>query len=509
MYNKLNVLIESLTPPQVKVLRTYLNAFAGRGDENTQMRRLFDGLKSKPGMPAAYYSNLVYGKQNERALIRLSSRLYYKILDSLLIDINVNRLLDTEDENMMMVVLVRKMMLQYYILRLSAQTDEIGISLLHKAMAISEEYEYYPTQIEIIALLKAGSTAKGRKSTFANWEKKLELTNHARECYLRAFDWYNKYQELHNYQQNLSVAKHVEFLQKATKSLEEDYSTSRSPTVKYFHGVLSVALLEQQGNYNEAITQCKSLLDHLNKFPAIHTRARISTQYSNIAIMEFHSGRLSEALKYNELSISISVSLPHNIDMTYKLQQKAEILFYMGRWEEALRVSEDLISTIPGRYQVLKAKTEILRAAVLFSMKEYKQAAVLFGQKFILSADKAGWEIAVRILRIMSLVELEKNDEAERVFQNLLRYSQRTHHTFEISQRYKAILKLLGVLSRAGFEINTSNTKLLSQLESISERPELTWVYGTSELIAFDEWLRNKLRKKRGPKPVQKKKSNA
>jgi tetratricopeptide (TPR) repeat protein len=507
MYNKLNALIESLTPPQVKVLRTYLNAFAGRGDENTQLGRLFDALSAKPGMPAAYYSNLVYGKQNERALIRLSSRLYYKILDSLLIDINVNRLLDTEDENMMMVVLVRKMMLQYYILRLSAQTDEIGISLLHKAMAISEEYEYYPTQIEIIALLKAGSTAKGRKSTFANWEKKLELTKHARECYLRAFDWFNKYQELHNYQQNLSAAKHIEFLQKATKSLEEDYETSKSPTVKYFHGVLNVALLEHQGHFKEAITQCKSLLEHLNKFPAIYTRARISTQYSNIAVMEFHSGRLSEALKYNELSIT--VSLPHSIDMIYKLQQKAEILFYMGRWDEALRISDELIPTVPEHYQLLKAKTEILRAALLFSMKEYKQAAVLFGQKFILSADKAGWEIAVRILRIMSLVELEKKDEAETVFQNLLRYSQRTNHSFEISQRYKAIIKLLSVLSRAGFEISASNTKLLSQLESISERPELTWVYGTSELIAFDEWLRNKLRKKRGPKPGQKKKSNA
>lgn len=507
MNGKLNVLIESLTPPQVKVLRTYLNAFAGRGDENTKLGRLFDALSSKPGMPPEYYSNLVYGKQNVRALIRLSSRLYYKILDSLLIDINVNRLIESEDENMMMVVLIRKMMLQYYILRLSAKTDEIGISLLFKAKDISEKYEFYSTLIEVAQLLKARSTAKGRNSAYANWEKQIEFYNHARDCYLRAFDWYNKYQELHNYQQNLSVAKHIEFLQKATKSLEEDYSTSRSPTVKYFHGVLSVALLEQQGNYNEAIAQCKSLLDHLNKFPAIHTRARISTQYSNIAIMEFHNGRLSEAIKYNELSIS--VSLPHSIDMIYKLQQKAEILFYMGLWDEALRVSDDLISTIPGHYQVLKAKTEILRAAVLFSMKEYKQAAVLFGQKFILSADKAGWEIAVRILRIMSLVELEKNDEAETVFQNLLRYSQRTNHSFEISQRYKAIIKLLSVLSRAGFEISASNSKLVSQLESISERPELTWVYGTSELIAFDEWLRNKLRKKRGPKQGQKKKSNA
>jgi hypothetical protein len=41
------------------------------------------------------------------------------------------------------------------------------------------------------------------------------------------------------------------------------------------------------------------------------------------------------------------------------------------------------------------------------------------------------------------------------------------------------------------------------------KKSETAWKYGTSELIPFDLWLEAKLRKKRGPKPGQKKKSNA
>lgn len=507
MNPKLITLLTSLTAPQKKVLKVYLNAFAGRGNESTYLGRLFEVLSTKPGMNLEYYSDVVYGKQNLSALKRLASRLYYKILDSLLIDINVNRLFETAEHNMTMVVLVRKIMLQYYILRLSAKTDAIGLSLLYKAKAISEEYELYTTQLEVLHLLKAKSASKGRKSTFANWDELIETSKGAHETYLRAYDWYNRYQELHSYHGNLSSDRHIEFLSEAVRSLQSDYEKYKSPTVKYFQGVLNTALHEQQGKFQDAISQCKTLLEHLKLHSSVRTQARISVQYSNIAIMEFQNGRLSEALKYNDLSIS--VSLANSADMKYKLLQKGEILYYLGRWDDALIVIDKLLPDISVRFELLKAKAEILRAAILFSRKDFKQAASIFGQKFILSTDKAGWELSVRIMRIMALLEMEKFDEAETVYQNLIRYSQRTNHRFEISVRYKTILKILNLLSRTGFDIAESSNKLTSMLESMSRNNENSWKYGTSELIAFDTWLESKLRKKRGPKPGQKKKSNA
>ncbi len=507
MNSKLNALIVSLTPPQIKVLKIYLNVFAGRGDQSTQLCRLFVALSKKPGKDPAYYSNIVYGKQNISALKRLASRLYYKILDSLLIDINVNRLFESAEQSTSKLVLVRKIMLQYYILRQSNKTDEIGLSLLYKAKAISEQNELYTAQLEVLHLLKAKSTAKGRKSSFSNWDEQIGFAKGARKTYLRAYDWYNKYQELHNYQGNLSAAKHIEFLQEAVSSLQNDYVKWKSPTVKYFHGVLNTALLEQRGYFNEAIQQCKWLLEDLKKHPVIRTQARISTQYSNIAIMELQNGRLNEALKYNELSIS--VSLPNSVDMNYKVLQKVEILYYLERWDEAMTHVDQLIPAIAERYELLKAKAEILRATILFSRKEYKQAAAIFGQKFIISADKAGWELSVRIMRIMAMVEMGKYDEAEVVYQNLIRYSQRTNNRFEISERYKYILKILNLFSRSGFDLSESSNKIRTSLDSMLKKSETAWKYGTSELIPFDLWLEAKLRKKRGPKPGQKKKSNA
>jgi hypothetical protein len=507
MNKKLYILITSLSSAQKKVLKVYLNAFAGRGEEGTHLWRLFEILDRKPNMPLEFYSNVVYGKQNINALKRLGSRLYYKVLDSLLIDINVSRLFESAEHNMTMLVLVRKIMLQYYILRLSSKTDAIGISLLYRAKAICETYELYSTHIEVLQHLKAKSSSKNRKSTFDNWDEQIEFLKEAHQSYLRAYDWYNRYQELQNYHGNLSIDKHLNFLNEAIASMQRDYDKYASPTVKYFQGVLKTALLEQESQYQAAINQCKDLLEHLKRHASVHTKARVSIQYSNIAIMEFQLGRLAEALRYNQLSIS--VSLASSSDMKYKLFQKAEILFYLGELEQSLVVIDDLLPTIADRFELLKAKARILRAAVLFSNKQYKEASAIFGEKVILSSDKAGWELSVRIMRIMTLIELNKTDDAETVYVNLLRYIQRTTHRFEISERYMLIVKVLGFLSKASFVTDHLPEKVDKVLTELLNKPDLAWKYGSSELIAFDAWLESKLRKKRGPKPGQKKKSNA
>lgn len=507
MNDKLFLLVTCLNNQQVKVARSYLNAFASRGNEHTLLCRLFNAILKNPYQTSKYYSELVYGKVNEGAIVRLSSRLHYKLLDTLLIDINVSRMFESADHNMAMVVIVRKMLLQFYILRVTAQGRKVGTPLLIKALRISEKYEFYSVRLEILNLLKGQSTAIGGRSTYKNWDSAIKEATDTYAAYLRAFDWYNKYQELHGYQGNLTPEQLIQFLKKAVEGLTSDYLQYQSPTVKYFLGYMETALYEQQGNFETAILKCKENLELLNRYESVKTQARISNQYSNIAIMEFQMGRLSEALKYNTLSID--VSLKNSPDMQYKLIQRAEILYHLGSFNSAMEIIDDLFNSVVGLSELLKAKAEVLKACLHFAAGQFKEAAILVGQKFVLSSDKAGRELFVRIFRVMIFTELHKKEEAETAFENLLRYLQRNKNKYEVPGRTKLIVKIFGELIKTGLDFSNINEPTMKKILHLNSDPEYMWRYGTAELIPIDLWLESKLRKKRGPKPGQKKKSNA
>lgn len=507
MITKLQEVISCLNSAQLKVLKDYLNAFARRGDDNTRLRRLLDSVIKYPNKSKEFYSALVYGSKKTVAIRKLIYRLYHKTIDSLLIDINLNRIHEQSDKLSAMQIQVKKMLLQFSILKASATGRQVGYSLLVKAEKISYQYELFASRIEALGQLKAYSTAKDRNSSYADWDKKMQETEEMRKAYLRAFDWFNRYQELYSYQGNLSPEKHVEFLNEAIAALDSDYKIYKSPTSAYFLGVLETAYYEQKKQFGLAISKCKDVLELLKKFDSIRTQMRIAVQYSNISIMELQLGRLNEALRYNELSIS--VSHPDSPDMIHKLRQKAEILFHMHDYVGALAVIDNLYQSNFNVNTLDKAILHILRAAVLFEMGEFKSASQIFGEKFALSGDKAGWELSVRMLRIMALTELDKKDEAETALQNLVRFSQRTVHTFEITQRNKLLIKLFVQLGKAGFSVEDLSSVGSKILDSITESHDLSWRYGTAELIDTEQWFRSKLRKKRGPKPGQKKKSNA
>lgn len=507
MLSKLQEIISCLNSAQLRVLKDYLNAFARRGDDNTQIRRLLDSVIKYPGRSESFYSNIVYGSVRGQAIGKLISRLYHKAIDSLLIDINLNRLHEQSDKLSAMQIQVKKMLLQHSILKASASGLKVGYSLLVKAEKISEQYEFFTSRIEALTQLKALSPGKSRSSTFHQWDRKLKETEEMRKAYHRAFDWFNKYRDMNNYQANLSPDKHISFLEEAIRELDADYKQYKSPTSAYFLGILETAYYEQKKEFKTAIERCKYVLELLNRYESIKTQMRIAVQYSNISIMELQLGRLADALRYNELSIS--VSHPDSPDMIFKKRQRAEILFHMQEYDGALSILNSFQYNDVKVSTVNRAIIQILSAAVLFQKGEYKTAAQIFGEKFALSGDKAGWELSVRMLRIMALTELDKKDEAENALQNLVRYSQRTVHSFEITLRNRMLIKLFVQLGKAGFSFDELGSAAYKILGELAENPELAWRFGTAELIEVDVWVRSKLRKKRGPKPGQKKKSNA
>ncbi|HTF03955.1 MAG TPA: hypothetical protein VK826_08015 [Bacteroidia bacterium] len=472
------------------------------------MRKLFDILvTSEDALSPQECSMMLYGKPSMVNLERLVRRLQVKILDSLLIDINTDRMATLPDKSHFMQVRLRKQLLQYFLLRHTKVASTLGRDMLKKIFYTASMYELYGTCLEVLTILKATTATTTKKSQYEDWNAELELYENKKAAYHRAFDFFNRYKVLFSYQGKLSAEKHLEFLTGAIDQLKTDYTRYNSPTSGYFCGVLETAYYEQRGDFKQAIAISKSLIPLIEANPSIRFSARVATQYQNIAIMEFQTGNLPEAL--------ISVRKSNTLEKKGSLSQlmksilEMEILYYMDQFDQAAEICRQVQTEEKTIGEVAFAKSQVFLAAIEFRLQRYKEALNILNQKFALSTDKAGWELSVRVLRLLTLIEMGKEDEAETSLNNIERFVQRYNKKLDVTVRDKEIMRFLSSWSKSSFSFEDYSDKTFELATKISTSAETEWKFGTPELIPVDEWFLNKVKKKRGPKPGKKTKSNA
>ncbi len=309
----------------------------------------------------------------------------------------------------------------------------MGLGLLRKVYSIARKHEFYGTILEVQPLLKASSTGKAKGSKYQYWDDLIRRNEKAREANLRAFDLHNRYQELHSYFGKLSKKKHLEYLEQFIATLTTDYERTGYSTSGYFKVVLQTAYYEKNGQYGKAISVCKELIELLDNKVAVRSKARLGVQYVNIAAMEFQNGRMLEALRYNELSISTSIAA--SADEYHKLAQQVEITFHLEMFEGAIAANDKIIRAgkVVGEFDL--AIAHVFEAAIEFKLGNFKNAFKLLNQKFALSTDKLGLEFSVRILLLLTLVEMGKMEEAETSLINIDRFVQRHSKGREFTKR--------------------------------------------------------------------------
>ena len=121
--------------------------------------------------------------------------------------------------------------------------------------------------------------------------------------------------------------------------------------------------------------------------------------------------------------------------------------------------------------------------------------------------DKAGWEVGARVLKIMTLIETLKLDEASLAVKNLKQFFKYTDKKTPVSLRDKKILNLLLVAENKGFMFNTLNGNTDKYMIALtSEDKNLRWEPFTHEVIPFHEWYAGKMSPKHKISPSRQKK---
>ena len=130
-------------------------------------------------------------------------------------------------------------------------------------------------------------------------------------------------------------------------------------------------------------------------------------------------------------------------------------MFAQSNYEQAIDIANKMINGATekelGSFRY--GKYNLLLANALFKLGRYTEALNILSHEHEISKDKAGWETGLRLLKIMTLAELDKTDEAGLAVLNLKQFFKYidAKDKSQVRPRDKKILNLLLIAERNGF----------------------------------------------------------
>jgi len=226
---------------------------------------------------------------------------------------------------------------------------------------------------------------------------------------------------------------------------------------------------------------------HLNTIPRMMT---IHLKLAELYCLNFEFDSSIALLKeatalyngnYSNNYISINLSLAHCYTVKNQCDDATEIINHV------FCKFQDNLTT------VFKEEFLYLKAVNLIQAKKYKEALCQLSDLKSIKSDKKGYNLWIRIYRILCLIELKEYGCLDKAKESLRKYIYRLEKEEFLELRIKLILKILLALSKAFYRfkpISSLYSKDLEYLRCVDQ--SYSWKANTPEVLLFHDWFDSK-----------------
>jgi tetratricopeptide (TPR) repeat protein len=485
--NSVKRILNRLSEEETSTARSYLTTFGQKGKEARAVV-LFDLIAEQRAIdPSALLDAQklelkIYGTASATNFSRLVYRLRDKILESLVLDVNSSRE-GVYDERTRINIEVRKCITQAQILQ-SRGLHDISESLLEKVIQQCKKYEILEELLLAIRLLinlrRSEDGSKFLKAWMTTYEKydymKTVLVKaEAQMCLVHAELDYKAGEKAKS-----------EWLKPILDEMSTDYRKTSCAHIGFNYFYLQAQYYQLLHDYEGARKALQDNLNLLETHPSIFTKIRMGNVLSNIADNDLYLHQFNRSQK------TASKALLHFKETSFNHQQAIELIFYAhyyrGDYKEA---RETILRLLPnaedaGELLYKQGKRFYLLACTSFMLGDYNKALQLINRIINpIEADKEGWNAGLRILTIMTLIQLEKFDEATLKIGALKSFIDSVGKE-NFSERVLSISGLLRKLSNASFDFKIFFQK---EKERIAVLSQIEWTPKSPEMILVDQWF--------------------
>jgi hypothetical protein len=486
--------IKRLSDPEIKLIRKLLkrkeNAASGQESE----LRLFEKVISAEeitGGDEHFAAQLQVPADN--AFSKLKSKLFYKILDIVSTDTYLQRD-DFFGSSNKTALGIRKRILQLKILqsRKANTPKDVIHHLLSEIIDTAKEYELYDSLIEVLRFKKQiNFNLKG----FKDYQKLDDEITFYAECATALALGRDAYRVIvmnQNLISHFNESDLQEYIDSKIKELESNPYTTISTNIQYYYKMLKLVQSERKKKYHDCIDICLDMLNLLNRSKAIYREDRLGFTYDNLGqywmLQRNYSNAISTFRRAQEFYPA--KSFPYMISK----EQEFYACFYGKKYDESRKVLDELLSHDKRDAGEIRYDKFLYYSCCLdFITGKNKDSLRISNLGLQIVKDKSRWEIGLRYMKILNLVELGELVEASDSLESLRKQIKRLTDNNLLEKRDLIIFKCLQQYERDGFGKNAS-PRLNYLVKRLSKKDvPWTWKYFSHELFPVHRWLRSRL----------------
>lgn len=489
---KLQKLVSKLSSAEIEVIKKLTASTRSNFNKVNKQKKLLFFLLNKQEVNYYEFKTLISKKSTDGSFNRVIYKLKSKILETLILDVNIDRE-ETVNSAFKYKLKLKKMLVSAFVLHSRGMVD-ISLDIYDEVIKLSKRYELYDDLLEAL-YVKQGlvGLTKGLKE----YEKISEEIIFYEDCRIglyNAKDWYRAFYAEVDFK-GLKGVDYIARLKKYINQLKVQYQRTRSANIYMYQFLLEMELFQQLKNFSKVDSVGNDFLYFVKRSEALYGKNRIGLIYLQLAENRFKTIDFEQVLNYCEEGLGFFVNKTLNYYLIRELQ--LEVLFYLNRIEELkntiIKLSQlDFYSEFDYR----RTKLRYFLGMGYFTLKDYKSAKVEFNDTKEIEKDKEGYNVWIRIMRIMCDIETEKYSLIDYDIENFRKYIERTSQRKDIRTRDSLILQSLISLERNQFDFSKTYKKEAALFERLASMEDhLRWKIDSPELILYHQWFLAKVNK--------------
>jgi hypothetical protein len=487
--NTIKNLVSKLKREELKSLLKYLRYYQdGSGDSKGKGVQLIEAVINEPGCTQKEVQLSLYGKENYHAFNKLLNRTKDKIYEVLLFDQNLSKHYYSERNRV--VFEIRKKLLQSEVLYFRGMTDDLN-SFQNKIISRAKEYEIYDSLIEALQAKQRYLGFRFGIKAQKVIEGDIVFFEECRVALQKARSAFNNIGVKIN--QSTTSDDYKEELKQLLDILQKDYMKTKSSRIRYYYLFLKTEWMHIQNDYRSAELTLQSLFELITDNVSLHNRILKADILMNLSNNEIYLGQFPLAIQ-NILEAKSLYDLDSvNYDMASEIEFNA--YFYGGDFSKSEELIEKIYhSSRTAQTPFLFSKRAYLFACLKTIKGEIENSNELLNEVKEIQKDKEGWNLHIRILKIINRIELNDLESADLKVLSLEKFIKRILKFRHVRKRDILILRILLKLINEGFDfkkVYKQRRRYFDLLES--EDPDYGWKIKSPELIVFHEWFKKKL----------------
>lgn len=486
---ELKVLLNKLSNEELKILRKMLVSKGDTLHTESKSLLLLELLQSPNHFSSLEIQQTLYTGKNYSAFNKLCNRMKEKILDSMLIENSIlNGGYSKRNE---ILFSLKKKIIQADILSLKGLREEAD-SLIKKVIQIANDFELYEISIQGLQIREKFIRIRKNQKEIKKLNEEMILNDQKLNSFRSCQSQFNLMMStIANVSSKVNYSEQLKLI---VDELKQQYRKFGSSTTNYYLLLLETEYLQIKNRYglaDKCLDQAVKAVEKKSVFSENRMGSVLLSKSDNyIHMYDFENSNkyLKLAEKYFQNNVFNKALVNEN-----RFYSK----FYGGDYKESRDILNSLLRLpVANNTYASLNRYKYFNAILLFIENNFLECLSCLKELNEIEKDKEGWNINIRILQILTLIEIQNFEEAELQISNLIKFMNRISKKSKVEKRYVLISRILNHMSNLSFDPNFQSQKLnqyISKIDFVSGDEK--WKIKSPEIIPFEDWFFSKRKK--------------